>query len=111
DPGFLSLRRLQEAAGRAGDIDVAHTARDHRGDEEILLEEIGQRRADAVLVPGYDRRVGDGQAERMAEESRDGEPVGEAANHGRFGERLHISQAWPGRLIGAGREEYGRPDQ
>ena len=62
------------------------------GDEEILLEEIGQRLADAVLVARDDRGVGDGQAERVAEQSGDREPVGQPADHRRLGERLDVAE-------------------
>ena len=76
----------------AGDVDVAHPPRDHRRDQEILLEEVGERLADPVLVARDDRGVRDRQAERVAEQRRHREPVGEAADHRRFGERLDVGQ-------------------
>ena len=90
--------RLEEAPGRAGEVDVAHPPRDDRRDQEILPEEIGQRLADAVLVARDDRGVRDRQAERMAEQRGDREPVGQAADHRRLGERLHIAEPGIGRL-------------
>ena len=80
--------RLEEAADRAGEVDVAHPPRDHRGDQEIVLEEVGERVADPVLVARDDRGVRDRQAERVAEQGGDREPVGEAADHRRLGEGL-----------------------
>ena len=93
DARFLALRRLEEAAGRAGEVDVAHPPRDHRRDQEILLEEGGQRLADAVLVARDDRGVRDRQAERVAEQGGDREPVGQAADHRRLGEGLDPAAA------------------
>ena len=98
DAGFLALRRLQEAADGAGQVDVAHPPRDDRRDQEILLEEIGQRLADPVLVAGDDGRVRDRQAERVAEQRRHREPVGQAADHRCLGEGLHIADPGIGRL-------------
>ena len=88
DARLLALRRLEEAARRAGEVDMAHPPRHHRRDEEILLEEIGQRLADAILVARDDRGVRDRQAERVAEQRGDREPVGQPADHPRLGERL-----------------------
>jgi hypothetical protein len=69
DARALAGGRLEEAAGGAGDVDVAHPPRDHRRDQEILLEEAGERLADAVLVARDDRGVRDRQAERVAEQA------------------------------------------
>ena len=65
---------------------LLHPPRDHRRGEEIVLEEVGERVADPVLVARDDRGVRDRQAERMAEQRGHREPVGEAADHRRFGE-------------------------
>ena len=104
----FARRRLQEAAGGAGDVDVAHPPRDDRRDQEILLEEVGERFADAVLVARDDRGVRDRQAERMAEQGGDREPVGEAADHRRLGERLHVAEPGIVRLERAGDDEHRR---
>ena len=82
----LARRLGEEAADRAGDVDAAHPPRDHRGGEEIVLEEAGERVADPVLVARHDRGVRDGQAERMAEQGGDREPVGDAADQAGLGE-------------------------
>ena len=101
-------RRLEEAAGRAGDVDALHPPRDDRRDQEILLEEVGERFADAVLVARDDRGVRDRQAERMAEQRGDREPVGEAADHRRLGERLHVGEPGIVRLERARDDEHRR---
>ena len=98
DARAFAGRGLEEAPGRAGDVELLHAPRDHARNEEILTDEIGERLADPVLVTRDDRGVRDRQAERVAEQGRHREPVGEAADHRRFGERLHVAR---GRDIGA----------
>ena len=73
------------------------------GDQEILLQEIRQRFADAVLVARDDRGVRDGEAERVAEQGRHREPVGKAADHRGFGERFHVAERGIGVLERASR--------
>ena len=106
DARAFAGRGLEEAAGRAGDVDVAHPPRDHRRDQEILLEEIGERLADPVLVARDDRGVRDRQAERMAEQRGDREPVGEAADHRRLGEGVDVAEPRIVRLERAGGDEH-----
>ena len=90
------LRRLgQEAAGRAGDVEPLHPPRHHRGGEEIVLEEIGERVADPVLVARHDRGVRDRHAERVAEQGGHREPIGDAADQPRLGEGADEA---PGRM-------------
>ncbi len=105
DPGAFAGRCLEEAAGRPGDVDILHSPRDDRRDQEIFLEEIGERLADPVLVARDDRGVRDGQAERVAEQRGDREPVGEAADHRRLGECLDVGQPGILRLERAGGDE------
>ena len=103
---------LQKTSGRARDVEALHPPRDHRGDQEILLEEAGERFADAVLVARNDRGVRDRQAERMAEQGGHREPVGEAADHRCLRERLHIAKRGISVLECARREEdRGHHDQ
>ncbi len=91
---------------------LLHPPRDDRRDQEILLEEVGQRLADPVLVARDDRGVRDRQAERVAEQRRDREPVGKAADHRRFGERLDVAEPGIVRLERAGGGEHrGHHDQ
>ena len=108
DPRAFAGRGLEEAAGRAGDVELLHPPRDHRRDEEILLEEIGERFADPVLVARDDRGVRDRQAERVAEQGGDREPVGKAADHRRFGEGLDVGEPRIVRLERAGGDEHRR---
>ena len=104
-----SGRRVgEEAADRAGDVDVAHPPRDHRGDQEIVAQEGGEGLADPVLVARDDRGVRDRDAERMAEQGGDREPVGEAADHRRLGERLDEAERRIGFVEAVGGEEDRR---
>jgi hypothetical protein len=89
-------------------VDVAHAPSHDRGDQEILLEEVGQRVADPVLVPGYDRGVRDRQAQRVAEQGGDRKPVGQAADHRCLGKGLHIADQGIGSLELAGDDEDRR---
>ena len=86
-PGGGRLR--EEPADGAGHIDLAHPPRHDAGRQEIVTEEGGERVADPVLVARDDRRVRDRQAERVAEQRGNGEPVGNAADHRRFGKGAH----------------------
>jgi hypothetical protein len=52
--------------------------------QEVLLDEIAEHAADAVLLGRDDRGVRDRQAQRPAEQCGDGEPVGETAHERRF---------------------------
>src|SRR3546814_11115755 len=52
---------------------------------------------DACLAARDDRRVRDRQTQRVAEQRGDGEPVGDRADHGGFGERGDVA---PGRMAG-----------
>jgi hypothetical protein len=52
---------------------------DHRA-EEVLLDELAEGAAELVLALAYDGGVGDGEAERVAEQRGDCEPVGQAAD-------------------------------
>ena len=61
DPAFAAAWRLQEASDATGQIDMPHTLGNQPGDQEIVLQETGQRIADPVLVARYDRGMGDRQ--------------------------------------------------
>src|SRR3954452_25298330 len=67
DAGALTRGRLQEPSRGTGHVKTLHPPSDHRGDQEIFLEEVGERFADAVLVPWNDCSVRDRQAKRMSE--------------------------------------------
>ncbi len=84
---------------------MAHPPRHDRGGEEIIPEEGGEGVADPVLVARHDRGVGDRDAERMAEQGGDREPVGDAADQAGFREGADEA---PGRML---RLEPGRRDE
>ena len=98
---------LQEMADGAGDVDVAHSARDDRRDQEIFLEEARERLTDTVLVARDDRGVRDWEAKRMAEQRGDREPVGKSAHHCGFGERFDVAEPRILRLERASGGEHG----
>ena len=81
----------EEAAGCAGEVQPSHPSRHDRGSEEVLAQEGGEAVADPVLVARDDRGVRDGQAERVAEQRGHREPVGQPADHRRFGKGAHRS--------------------
>ena len=85
EPSVGRPLRGQKARRRSREIEPRHAPRHHRGGQEIVLEKHRQRVADAILVARDDRGVRDRQAERMAEQRGDREPVREATDHRRFG--------------------------
>ena len=60
--------------------------------EEVGLDELAERAADLVLAVGDDRGVRDRDAERMPEQRRHREPVGERADHAAFGGGPHVGE-------------------
>src|SRR5689334_13652348 len=60
--------------------------------QEVALHERAERSPDTILLRRHDRRVWDRQAERMAEQRGDGEPVGDAADHRRFHRRAREAE-------------------
>jgi len=78
----------------------------HFAREEVALHEVAERGADAVLARRHDGRVRNGDAERMAEERRHREPVGNAAHHGGLGEGAQVAQPWIARFEQAGHDEH-----
>ena len=68
-----------------GDFDGSDLRRHRLGVEEVRGYEGRQARAECVLLARNDRGVRDRQAQGMAEERGDGEPVGDRADHGRLG--------------------------
>ena len=107
----FARRRLEEAAGGSGDIEPLHPPGNHRRNEEVLLEEGRERLADPILIARDDRGVRDGQAKRVAEQRRDGEPVGEAADHGRLGEGFGVAEPGLCRFQSAREGEHGGHDE
>ena len=89
-PSPAGVWRKRPAAPATSMLRIRRATTD--GIRKFSLEEVGERLADPVLVARDDRGVRDRQAERMAEQRGDREPVGKAADHRRFGEGLHIAQ-------------------
>ena len=59
--------------------------------QERLLDEVAERLAELLLALDDDRRVGNRDAEWMAEQGSDGEPVRQPADHRRFRHGLHVA--------------------
>ena len=72
---------------------------------KLVCDELAERAADLVLAVRDDRRVRDRDAERMAEQGGDGEPVGERADHRRLGEGADVADPAVLLLLPAGDEE------
>ena len=68
-----------------------HPLGDDVGGQEAGLHEVAQGASEGVLALDDDRRVGDGQAQRAAEQRGDGEPVGQAADHAGRNRRLEVA--------------------
>ena len=78
--------RLSQPVGKAAGRQARLEPRqEHGGSEEALLDEVAHRGADPVAVVGKDGGVRDRQAERVAKQGGDREPVGKAADDPRFG--------------------------
>ena len=90
---------------RAHHIDARQSFVHHRGSKEIVGDETAERLADPLLVVRDDRRMRNRQAERMAEQSDDREPVGAGADHAGFGKSPQIGQPRPFDLDDVGRDE------
>ena len=73
------------------------------------MDELAERLAELRLALRDDRGVGDGQAERVAEQRDHGEPVGQAAHHRGLGGGLHVAEGRPGLRAGdhGGDEHHG----
>ena len=70
----------------------AKLVRDDIAIEKILLNEVSERTSDALLTRGYYGGVRDGNAERMAKQRRDREPVGHASDDRCFRRRAHVAE-------------------
>ena len=73
------------------DVDAGQALGDHLAGEEVALHELAEAAPDLVLALGDDRRVRDRQPERVAEQRRHGEPVGQRADHRRLGAGPHVA--------------------
>ena len=87
----------EPAAEASRDADRAELAEHDLVGEELVLDERAEGRADLVLAGRDDRRVRDAQAERIPEQRRHREPVGDRADHGALGGGAHVAE--PGHLV------------
>src|SRR3546814_3304856 len=62
------------------------------GGQEARLDELAEGLSELLLALGDDRRVGDGQPERVAEQRHHREPVGQATHHRRLRRGLHVPE-------------------
>ncbi len=86
-------------------VDAGEPLARHPGRQEVVGDEAAERRADPLLVGRNDRRMGDRQPERPAEQRHDGEPVGASADHAGLGEGAQVRQPRPSRMRRARREK------
>ena len=92
----LLPRDPQRAAGEElGHVEPADLARHVLPREDAVAHHRPHPPGQELPVGGDDRGVRDGQAERMAEQGGDREPVGDAADQAGLGEGAHES---PGRM-------------
>ena len=75
-----------------------------------MLDEVAERAPDPVLAVGDDGGVGDRDVERMAEQRRDREPVGEATDHRRLRRGPDVAEPGMLRLQDEGHQEHGAHD-
>ncbi|MNE25518.1 hypothetical protein D3C80_1188500 [compost metagenome] len=94
----LGIARLAQPAGQPRRrVERLELGQHLRGGEEMGADEVGEILAQARLLARDDRRVRDRQAQGMAKQCGDGEPVGDRADHRRLGEGRQVAPA-PGRL-------------
>ena len=85
--------------------------------QEVVLHELAERAAELILALGDDGGVRDREAEWVTEESGNGEPVGEAADHRGLGRGAHETEPSPIAVAqkaeqehrGRGEEQAGGP--
>jgi hypothetical protein len=95
DAALAAEARLgEEIACGPREVQIAHAPRDNRGSKEVVAQEACHRIGDAVLVGRDDRGVRDRDSERMAKQRGHREPVGQAADHRRFGEGNQVAPGW-----------------
>jgi hypothetical protein len=89
----LAVSRVGEPVGHPGnDGSGPDPLDDHLGGEEALLDELPQGHAELLLALHYDGRVGDGQAQRSAEQGGHREPVGQTADQCCLGRGLDVAR-------------------
>ena len=107
------VRRIGQPLPQSlGHLRGRHPFADDLGGEEVLLDEAGQPLADLVLLVRDDRGVRDPQLERVAEQGRHREPVGQAADHRGLGRGLEVPPRAPAVAEGAAEDvDDGRGQQ
>ena len=82
----------QPLAAPAGDLGAVDLLAHHLVGEEVRAHELPEGGAHLVLAGGDDRGVRDGQAEGVAEQCGDREPVGQGADHRCLGPCLQVAE-------------------
>ena len=82
--GFGVFIPAQPARQLPRRVELANLPHQRRGGQELLLDEFAEALRDARLVLRQDRRVRQGNVERMPEQGHHGEPVGQRADHCRL---------------------------
>jgi len=90
----------------AEDIDLDEPLMRYPDVQKVVGDETAERGPDALPVARNDGRVRDRNAERMAEQGDDREPVGAGADHAGFRERSHVRQPRPVESGERGRDEH-----
>src|SRR3546814_12123071 len=108
-PSVTGGRAFQPPPQCTRDINRLQPLHDDRRSQDIALQEGGETVADPVLVARDDRRVGDRQPQRMAEQRGDREPVGKPAHHRRLGKAAQEAPARKPPLPPPGQEETQQP--
>jgi hypothetical protein len=98
--------RLCRPAGDAPrELHPGQAALDDVAPQEVVLEEVPEAAPDPLLPRRDDRGVGDRDAERIPEQRRDGEPVGESTHHRRLGGGADPSEPRVARFVEAAGDE------
>jgi hypothetical protein len=101
----------EETAQQAGEIGP-HQHAGHLGlGDHMRADEPPERPAEAGLLRRDDRGMGNGNAERMAEQRGDSEPIREASDHARLGGGFQQVPPQAGRQRETARTERGHEDE
>ena len=101
----------QEAVQDAGQVEAGQHTRDLVGGEHVGGDEAAERGAEPLLLVRDDGGVRDRDAERMAEQRGDREPVGDAADEAGLGGGLEQVGGEPGGQRVAAERQRGHQDQ
>ena len=88
------------------------TMLDHIAREKVSLDECAKGSSDAIFFRRHNRGVRNRNAQRMSEERRHGEPVGQTAHHSRLCRRADDGKPRPARFERASDDEqHGRENE